>query len=242
MIIFGESLRLGQQTGGRICALNSRTVEKMKNALQRAKRGLAAALDAIDEVEKLLPEESSDEQPVVLCLTPGCENKARYRGLCGGHYNKARTEINAGIVTEEQLVDSNLMLAQKKAGRPKQPTFSELVKQSWAEMDMKEKIQTTVMAIADGGPYDGSALSREKLEQLPRDELDFLFSALKEREAAVASGRVLPPFDELRNEPPPPGINKNELITQILDMSTAEQMQATLAIMNSIKATKKKKA
>jgi len=104
-----------------------------KKRVQKAVRSLQSALR---DLEALLNEEedSSGEK----CLMENCRNVAKFRGLCPTHYTKARKEIRSGAVTEEQLMDSGLMLPEHKPGRPRQPTFEQMVSKKKAKKRSKK--------------------------------------------------------------------------------------------------------
>jgi hypothetical protein len=50
------------------------------------------------------------------CLV--CDNKDQTRGLCLTHRDDAKALIDAGLVTDAELVEAGLMLPKKPLGRP----------------------------------------------------------------------------------------------------------------------------
>lgn len=57
------------------------------------------------------------------CLT--CKNKAQSRGLCGTCLAQASVSMKLGEVTEQELIESKMILPRKMIGRPRKSGFSQ---------------------------------------------------------------------------------------------------------------------
>lgn len=51
-----------------------------------------------------------DDGDPEICVFPGCDTKPYSRGLCRNHYSSARRALNAGVTTEQSLMERGLLL------------------------------------------------------------------------------------------------------------------------------------
>lgn len=67
------------------------------------------------------------DEPKKKCIVPGCRNRACWRGVCKACYFAAKRRINAGEVTDEELVRRKLMLKANRTGRPTKNALAKIL-------------------------------------------------------------------------------------------------------------------
>ena len=158
----GTFQKFGSDMERKIFSPTERT-ERVEQEVLSAR--LATERQVIQEAVDFCRDELSCVPPVIPvaapaqkgCLTPGCGNKIRSRGLCQNCYSAARLRVNSGVSTWEDLENSGLALPSKKKGSVEssaafEAAFKAAQERQAAEACVHAEAEKSHAAIAAPGP------------------------------------------------------------------------------------------